>query len=265
MEACCGYRKTPQGNLRMYMNIRSAGFYAVEPPWRDRTFQHTFAQLFWCGSGAFRFEEGPAPGLLQQGEVCLLFPGDMHKISAADRGELYWMSFDGPRVRDIIDTFDLKHGIFTAGDVPKHLFNQIIEEVNTLTPEGEYKAGATGYRILSLAIAGRESIQSCSALYRRFMGLLACNFANPNYGIADYTEALNCHRSTLMRLMRKYHNCTPVEYLRSLRLKKACELLSGTSCSIKEIALRCGFEDPNYFAKVFRRRYNKNPSDFRRE
>ncbi|GGA86454.1 hypothetical protein GCM10011491_12620 [Brucella endophytica] len=32
---------------------------------------------------------------------------------------------------------------------------------------------------------------------------------------------------------------------------------------IKEVSALCGFDDPNYFSKVFRRLYGTNPSDFR--
>ncbi|HCV71735.1 MAG TPA: AraC family transcriptional regulator, partial [Agrobacterium sp.] len=32
---------------------------------------------------------------------------------------------------------------------------------------------------------------------------------------------------------------------------------------IKEVSVLCGFEDPNYFSKVFRRLYGINPSEFR--
>jgi len=263
MEPFAGYRRTPQGNLQMYMNIRSAGIHTVDKTWHDSTFRHTYGQLLWCNSGTFRLEDCPVPGLLHTNEVCFLFPGDYHKISAIESGELCWVSFDGPNVQLIINNFALRSGFFTAGVCPKHLFLELIEEINTRTPESEFLAGATAYRILSVALAGQYKKQESSQLYRRFLDLLVCHFSNPDLGIEDYAKSLQCHRSTLMRLMQKYHNCTPIEYLRNMRLKKAQTLLKTTSLSIKEISLKCGFQDPDYFAKVFRSRFGKNPSDFR--
>lgn len=257
------YRITPEGNPRIYMNIRSAGAYYVDVPWQDRKFRHTFGELLWCSKGIFRVEGGTGTGLLHSGEACVLMPGDLHEVFAVEPGELYWLCFDGPNVQHIIDTFKLEHGVYQAGEVPKYLFHQIVTELQTPSAESEYAASATGYCILAMSLAGRESSDDQAPLYRRFLHLVFCHYGNPEFGIADYTAALNCHRSTLLRLMRKYHNCTPGEYLRSLRLKKAEELLRDTNLSIKEISRECGFEDPNYFAKVFRRFYKKQPSAFR--
>ncbi len=47
------------------------------------------------------------------------------------------------------------------------------------------------------------------------------------------------------------------------RLKKATELLINDELNVKEIAFFCGFEDPNYFSKVFKKRYGRSPLEFK--
>jgi transcriptional regulator GlxA family with amidase domain len=53
-------------------------------------------------------------------------------------------------------------------------------------------------------------------------------------------------------------------FYRNLRLEKAQNLLTQSPLSITEIALATGFCSSAHFAKTFRNRYGKPPSDFRK-
>jgi len=54
-----------------------------------------------------------------------------------------------------------------------------------------------------------------------------------------------------------------VEYVADLRVMKAKELLSTTDKPLKEISQLVGYKDPNYFSRVFKKRTNVTPSEFR--
>lgn len=47
-----------------------------------------------------------------------------------------------------------------------------------------------------------------------------------------------------------------------LRIERGAELLKAGNVSVKEAAARCGFTDPNYFAKVFRKVTGLSPSQY---
>jgi AraC-like DNA-binding protein len=44
-----------------------------------------------------------------------------------------------------------------------------------------------------------------------------------------------------------------MRYVGEARLSKACELLTGTDLTVTEVAARCGYRDPGYFARQFRK------------
>ena len=47
-------------------------------------------------------------------------------------------------------------------------------------------------------------------------------------------------------------------------MRRAASLLaSDASVSVKDVAVLVGFDDPNYFAKVFRRVFGTSPTEFR--
>ena len=56
----------------------------------------------------------------------------------------------------------------------------------------------------------------------------------------------------------------PAEFVLQERMRRAARLLTGHArLPVKEIAMLTGFDDPNYFAKVFRRFFGTSPTEFR--
>ncbi|WP_442890659.1 helix-turn-helix domain-containing protein [Congregicoccus parvus] len=64
-------------------------------------------------------------------------------------------------------------------------------------------------------------------------------------------------------LFRQRTGFSPIDYLIRLRVRRACALLDGTASSVSEIARRVGYEDPYYFARVFRRVMGMSPRAYR--
>lgn len=56
---------------------------------------------------------------------------------------------------------------------------------------------------------------------------------------------------------------TPIQYLQRYRLTIACSLLIRSNFTIREIAARVGFSDPNYFTRVFTKHISISPSEYR--
>lgn len=68
-----------------------------------------------------------------------------------------------------------------------------------------------------------------------------------------------------MRIFRKAYNASPLEYMIDLRINHACMLLKSTRLSIAETAGKCGFDDVNYFSRLFKKRMGITPSGYRKE
>jgi transcriptional regulator GlxA family with amidase domain len=70
-------------------------------------------------------------------------------------------------------------------------------------------------------------------------------------------------QSQFCRKIKSLTNYTPVELIRTLRLKRARTLLLSSDKSISEIAYEVGFTTPAYFSKCYRDAYGEAPSDLR--
>lgn len=82
--------------------------------------------------------------------------------------------------------------------------------------------------------------------------------------LADIAKAANISRSEAGRCFQSYLGCSPIEALIQHRLQVAQRLLQGTTMTLQEISVACGFRSVNYFSRQFRRRYGYAPGKIRK-
>ena len=78
--------------------------------------------------------------------------------------------------------------------------------------------------------------------------------------IADHLKMSSYH---LSHLFSRESGFTFSEYLTHKRMDKAVRLLGNPAIRVADAAFACGFEDPNYFGKVFRKHFGVSPGAFR--
>ncbi|MBP5855804.1 GlxA family transcriptional regulator [Marivibrio halodurans] len=67
----------------------------------------------------------------------------------------------------------------------------------------------------------------------------------------------------LERMFRRWLNTTPARYYRGLRLDRARGLLQQTDMPVLEVATACGFNSAAHFARSYRQRFGRSPTDDR--
>ena len=96
---------------------------------------------------------------------------------------------------------------------------------------------------------------------------LVLNYINDNYSedISINTLAELCDYSEyhFMRFFKKHIGLTCIQYINNLRLEKSSILLTSTNNAIMDISLEVGFDNLSYFNKLFKRKYNLTPKEFR--
>lgn len=80
---------------------------------------------------------------------------------------------------------------------------------------------------------------------------------------AELADRLGVSTSTLARRFKDATGTTVVGYVARRRAERAARLLATTSQSVRDIATFVGYEDANYFVKVFRAEYGMTPSAYR--
>jgi len=81
--------------------------------------------------------------------------------------------------------------------------------------------------------------------------------------IQTLADIAGMSRAHFSRTFHGVEGMAPSEFVLRERMQLSARLLVNGQLSIKAIASACGFADPNYFAKVFRRTFSISPSEFR--
>jgi len=81
--------------------------------------------------------------------------------------------------------------------------------------------------------------------------------------VKDLAHELHISERQLQRQIKLLTGLSPSEYINEARLQKARQLMSeGTYSTVAEVAYHLGYTYPNYFSKVFTKRFGKPPSFF---
>lgn len=81
----------------------------------------------------------------------------------------------------------------------------------------------------------------------------------------DTAAQVNLSVSRFRHLFKSETGMSPVRYVKTLKLKKAKELLETTSLSIKQIMAEVGIKDKSNFCRDFKKTYGLSPVKYRRD
>jgi AraC-like DNA-binding protein len=102
-------------------------------------------------------------------------------------------------------------------------------------------------------------------LARQILRRIEADFADPDLSPEGLAAELGISKRYLQQLLAG-SGTSFVQELTATRLDRASDVLTdprAISLSVGEIAFRCGFLDPGYFARAFRKRFGRTPSEWR--
>lgn len=103
-------------------------------------------------------------------------------------------------------------------------------------------------------------------LMARITEKLEANLDNPEYSVEQMASDVGMHRMNLYRKIQSLYGMTPSEFIRTMRLKRAAQLLTDDpNLSVTEVADMVGFNTPKYFTKYFKELFGVLPSQYNRK
>mgnify|MGYP003575338233 FL=1 len=88
------------------------------------------------------------------------------------------------------------------------------------------------------------------------------NISEPSLGVEELSKVVGMSKTTLYRKLKALTNQNTNEFIRSVRLNRAAQLLTQNKFNINEIAYQVGFTNQNYFRKCFKEQFGSTPSDY---
>ena len=94
------------------------------------------------------------------------------------------------------------------------------------------------------------------------------NACDALFSVEDCIRKLPLNYDYVRKLFKKETGVTPHEYLVNLRMERARAIISGgvtnrySKYSVSQIAEACGFAEPLYFSRVFKKYFGVSPSEY---
>lgn len=99
---------------------------------------------------------------------------------------------------------------------------------------------------------------------QKLMAFMEENMENPELTVEEFASSFAMSRSAFFKKLKMLLGISPNDFIRDIRIKRAIQLIESGIDSFSEVAYRCGFSDPNYFGKSFKKQTGVSPSEYRR-
>lgn len=232
-------------------------------------------ELIFVKQGTLDMWEDDRRFHLEPGHTLHLWPGRRHGSSLPMPPDLrfYWIHFEVEPMNARADgssplvTKLPQVNYLTQPERLERLFRQFLEDQETglLHPYA-----ASLLTMLMLIEASQIHVEMTSASDDpNVVATWAHTYIRINYNRPITTQwiarAVGYNPDYLGRIYRRVYGCTLTEAVHRRRVNVACEYLLDTSMTIEQIAQVCGFSDPDYFRRVFRRYVGISPGTYRDE
>jgi signal transduction histidine kinase/ligand-binding sensor domain-containing protein/DNA-binding response OmpR family regulator len=102
-------------------------------------------------------------------------------------------------------------------------------------------------------------------LIPRIMDIVEKEMGNTAFSQSDLATRLGMSQMKLYRKLKELVQMSPNEFIRTIRIKRATQLLGNKGLTINEISYLVGFNDPKYFSRCFAKETGVSPSAYRKQ
>lgn len=261
-------------------DVRVLGLMAFDPVWAERNHESNGCEILHVVRGRMTLEIGGERFPAGPGETLLVPPNTVHRdaFDPAAGLEVLFCSFSWRPAAEYFRIVDNR----AAAGLPAHrkaelamLFDQMRSDLAGPGDPDRLLARSRVHTVLLLllreAMAGRRPAEAVSygrarrrELMRRAKEYLAVHYAEC-VSLERMAEALDVSPYYLSHVFSEESDFSLFAYLTALRMEKARALLREGRLNVSEVARAVGYENANYFAKVFRRHCARSPREFAAE
>lgn len=244
---------------------------------------HDYYELVVIQNGdGYHFLDGKTARLFH-GNVLLIQPGQVHTYQDFSHLTLLTFMFHPDMLKNHenelrpIDGFQLIFGNSKApgfrmlDDITLSRLSLLVEHIlnEQLTLSSGYRFAMTLYFLEALLLICRECriVLNPSAKNLKIAGVIS--YLDKNYekelSLKKLAILAGMSLTNFRRDFKEKTEKSPIQYLLNLRIQKASEMLSSSSLSLADIALKVGFQSTNYFVRQFTRIKGTTPGAYRKQ
>jgi len=116
---------------------------------------------------------------------------------------------------------------------------------------------------LNISLSEPQITSLDEAFIKQAVQFVENNIDKSDMTIDDFANALMVSRTVFYRKLKTIVGLSPVDFVREIRVKRAAQFIDSGEYTFSQIAYMCGFNDPKYFTKCFKKKMGLTPSEYK--
>lgn len=198
----------------------------------------------------------------KQGDITYVPKKSEYLHSIDSKSEIVVVHFD------VLEDIDADIAVISGAninDVDK-MFLALFQQWEQYPITGSIQCLKLLYRILSALCTSQEKPELCKSLQMLDASFqyIRLNFADVNLSVKYLAEMTGVSEAYYRRLFEHVMKCSPIKYIKKLRIECAKRLLKTDYYSINDVAMRSGYASASYFSTEFRNEIGMTPHEYAR-
>ena len=243
------------------------------PNWFNIQHSHDFCEILYVAGGAGEAILEGKKFRLAPGDLVVVNPGTLHEERSDAKAPLRLIFL---AIRDFAVPglpagclSQEKYRVLSCGEYRykmdiylRELLQESSSEIELYREISQGLVSALLVLVMRLIRINPEDEAALSQECQKIKEYLDQNFTSP-ITLDSLSETVYISKHYLSHLFKEQTGVSPIKYLTSKRMEKACELLSETELPVSEVSKAVGYENPLYFSQVFKRIYGISPVKYR--
>ncbi len=107
-----------------------------------------------------------------------------------------------------------------------------------------------------------DAVSQDEKLLTSIIAIIEERISDPDLNVNALSDISGINTKQLYRKVKQLTGMSPVEYIKSIRMKKAAMLLEQKKFTIAEVMYMVGFSNHSYFSKCFQKEFGKTPREY---
>lgn len=243
------------------------------PNWFNIQHSHDFCEILYVAGGAGEAILEGKKFRLAPGDLVVVNPGTLHEERSDAKAPLRLIFL---AIRDFAVPglpagclSQEKYRVLSCGEYRykmdiylRELLQETSSQIEFYQEISQGLVSALLVLVMRLIRINPEDEAALSQECQKIKEYLDQNFTSP-ITLDSLSETVYISKHYLSHLFKEQTGVSPIKYLTSKRMEKACELLSETELPVSEVSKAVGYENPLYFSQVFKRIYGISPVKYR--
>ena len=243
------------------------------PNWFNIQHSHDFCEILYVAGGAGEAILEGKKFPLAPGDLVVVNPGTLHEERSDAKAPLRLIFL---AIRDFAVPglpagclSQEKYRVLSCGEYRykmdiylRELLQETSSQIEFYQEISQGLVSALLVLVMRLIRINPEDEAALSQECQKIKEYLDQNFTSP-ITLDSLSETVYISKHYLSHLFKEQTGVSPIKYLTSKRMEKACELLSETELPVSEVSKAVGYENPLYFSQVFKRIYGISPVKYR--